>query len=150
MHNRAPLGSPQEPAGSFFANPDFMATFPLRHRLKRLGILDSLGSVGSLGIWLVNDEMKAPRFSSIELKVEGMARRKANHQLLRVPWGRFRGAYDAYPRWQGLALWGELESPDDAAAQFCALKSHLLRQLLDARIGLHDLRHAFRANKSRP
>lgn len=51
--------------------------------------------------------MKPPRFSKIELKVQGMARRKANHQLLRVPWGRFRRAYEEYPRWQALALWGE-------------------------------------------
>ncbi len=51
--------------------------------------------------------MKAPRFSRIELKVHGMARRKANHQLLRVPWGTFRRAYEEYPRWQALALWGE-------------------------------------------
>src|SRR5579864_1361629 len=43
-----------------------------------------------------------------------------------------------------------IKSPDNAAAQFCALKSHLLLELLDARIGLHELRHAFRANKSRP
>ena len=55
----------------------------------------------------VKNGMKAPRFSRIELKVRGMARRKANQQLLRVPWGRFRRAYDQYPRWQALALWGE-------------------------------------------
>jgi hypothetical protein len=55
----------------------------------------------------VNDGMNAPRFSRIELKVQSMARRKANHQLLRVPWGRFRRAYDEYPRWQALALWSE-------------------------------------------
>ena len=47
------------------------------------------------------------RLSSIELKVQGVARRKANHQLLRVPWDTFRKAYEEYPRWQGLALWGE-------------------------------------------
>ncbi len=83
-------------------------TFPLTRRLKRLRILDSLGSAGSAEIWLVNDRMKTPRFSSIELKAQGMARRKANHQLLRVPWGTFRRAYEEYPRWQALALWGEL------------------------------------------
>jgi hypothetical protein len=110
MHNRAPLGPHRKLAGLHFSPPirRSMATFPLTHRLKRLRILDSLGSARSLGFWLVNDEMKAPRFSSIELKVEGMARRKANRQLLRVPWGRFRRAYDEYPRWQALALWGEL------------------------------------------
>jgi hypothetical protein len=36
--------------GDFSPNRDFMATFPLTHRLKRLRILDSLGSAGSLGI----------------------------------------------------------------------------------------------------
>ena len=30
----------------FFPIRDFMAIFPLTHRLKRLGILDSLGSAG--------------------------------------------------------------------------------------------------------
>jgi len=69
----------------------------------------------------VNDEMKAPRFSSIELKVEGMARRKANHQLLRVPWSRFCRAYDEYPRWQGLALWGELVAGTGARGQSSVL-----------------------------
>src|ERR1700746_934527 len=43
-----------------------------------------------------------------------------------------------------------IESPDNAAAQFCALKSHLLLELLDARIGLHELHHALRGNKSGP
>jgi hypothetical protein len=51
--------------------------------------------------------MKAPRFSSLELRVEAGARREANEQLLRVPWERFRRAYQQYPRWQALALWGE-------------------------------------------
>ena len=87
MHNGAPFGPHRKLAGLHFppAIRHSMATFPLTHRLKRLRILDSLGSAGSLGFWLVNDEMKAPRFSSIELKVEGMARCKANRQLLRVP-----------------------------------------------------------------
>lgn len=47
------------------------------------------------------------RFSNIELKVQEAARRKASSQLLRVPWSRFRKAYETYPRWQALALWGE-------------------------------------------
>jgi len=33
--------------------------------------------------------MKAPRFSSVELRVQGIASRETNNQLLRVPWGRF-------------------------------------------------------------
>src|SRR6202007_3060514 len=43
-----------------------------------------------------------------------------------------------------------IESPDNAAAQFGALKSHLLLELLDARIGPLELRQAFRGNISRP
>jgi hypothetical protein len=42
----------------FSPSRDFMATFPLTHRLKRRGILDSLGSAVSLGIWFANDGMK--------------------------------------------------------------------------------------------
>jgi hypothetical protein len=55
----------------------------------------------------VKNGMKAPRFSRVELRVQGIARRQANSQLLRVPWSRFRRAYEEYPRWQALALWGE-------------------------------------------
>ena len=44
-------------------------------------------------------------FSKTELKVRAIARRRANAQLVRVPWSRFRKAYDEYPRWQALALW---------------------------------------------
>src|ERR1700756_5144305 len=33
--------------------------------------------------------MKAPRFLSVELRVQGIASRETNNQLLRVPWGRF-------------------------------------------------------------
>jgi len=46
-----------------------------------------------------------PRFSRTELKVRGIARQRANDQLLRAPWGRFRRAYEEYPRWHALALW---------------------------------------------
>lgn len=53
-------------------------------------------------------EMKTPGFSSAEKKVQEVASRQANNQLLRVPWGRFRAAYEEYPRWQALALWGEV------------------------------------------
>jgi len=51
--------------------------------------------------------MKALGFSNIELKVQDSARRRANQQLLRIPWRRFRVAYEEYPRWQALALWSE-------------------------------------------
>lgn len=54
------------------------------------------------------DEMKTPRFSTVEEKVQEVASRQANHELLRVPWGRFRSAYEQYPRWQALALWSEV------------------------------------------
>jgi hypothetical protein len=49
--------------------------------------------------------MNASRFSHAELKVRAIATRRANAQLLCVPWRRFRRAYEAYPRWQCLALW---------------------------------------------
>jgi hypothetical protein len=44
-------------------------------------------------------------FSKSELKVRAIARRRANAQLVGVPWSRFRKAYEEYPRWQALALW---------------------------------------------
>jgi len=49
--------------------------------------------------------MSDRKFSKSELKVRAIARRRANAQLLRVPWSRFRKAYEDYPRWQALALW---------------------------------------------
>ena len=54
---------------------------------------------------LAKHGMKAPQFSHAELKVRAIASRRANAQLLRVPWRRFRRAYEEYPRWQSLALW---------------------------------------------
>ncbi len=54
---------------------------------------------------LTKHGMKAPRFSPAELKVRAIASRRANQQLLRVPWRRFRRAYEEYPRWQAFALW---------------------------------------------
>ncbi len=114
-------------ARDFLPFRDFMATFPLSDRLKRFRILDSLGSVSFPGFRLVNDAMKAPHFSSVELKVQGIARRNANHQLLRVPWGRFRRAYDEYPRWHALALWGEIvlgTGPRGHSSLLATLKKH--------------------------
>jgi hypothetical protein len=49
--------------------------------------------------------MSDDRFSKSELKVRAIAKRRANAQLLHVPWPRFRKAYEEYPRWQALALW---------------------------------------------
>jgi hypothetical protein len=54
---------------------------------------------------LAKHGMKAPRFSLAELKVRAIASRRANQQLSRVPWRRFRRAYEEYPRWQAFALW---------------------------------------------
>ena len=54
---------------------------------------------------LAKHEMKSPRFSPVELKVQALASRRANAQLLGVPWRRFRRAYEEYPRWQAFALW---------------------------------------------
>lgn len=45
------------------------------------------------------------RFSNLELRVQRLASHRARKQLLRVPWNRFRRAYEEYPHWQGLALW---------------------------------------------
>jgi hypothetical protein len=56
---------------------------------------------------LVKDGTKTPRFSRVELSVQTRASREATGQLLRVPWNRFRRAYEEYPRWQALALWAE-------------------------------------------
>jgi hypothetical protein len=55
---------------------------------------------------LAKHKMKAPRISRVELRVQALASRRANSQLLRVPWRRFRRAYEEYPSWQALALWG--------------------------------------------
>ncbi len=49
--------------------------------------------------------MNKPRFSNAELKVQAIARRRANNQLMRVPWTDFRKAYEEYPRWHALVLW---------------------------------------------
>ena len=54
---------------------------------------------------LAKRRMKASRFSYAELTVRTIAMRRANAQLLHVPWPRFRRAYEEYPRWQCLALW---------------------------------------------
>lgn len=54
---------------------------------------------------LAKHGMKAPQFSHAELKVRAIASRRANAQLLRVPWRRFHRAYEEYPRWQSLSLW---------------------------------------------
>ena len=49
--------------------------------------------------------MSDAKFSKSELKVQAIAKRRANAQLLRVPWSRFQRAYGEYPQWQALALW---------------------------------------------
>jgi hypothetical protein len=43
--------------------------------------------------------------TKLEQRVEGIARRQAARQLMRVPWDRFRNAYLAYRRWHAFALW---------------------------------------------
>lgn len=45
------------------------------------------------------------RFSKTELRIGNVASRRANDQLLRVPWAKFQRAYEEYPRWHALALW---------------------------------------------
>lgn len=45
------------------------------------------------------------KFSKTELRVRDVASRRANNQLLGVPWAKFQRAYEEYPRWHALALW---------------------------------------------
>jgi hypothetical protein len=49
--------------------------------------------------------MNEARFSKAELRVRAIASHRANEQLLRVSWTKFRRAYEEYPRWHALALW---------------------------------------------
>ena len=89
--------------------------FPPEYRLKHPPILGSLGSAsslrngfsGSAHVPLVKDGMNTPRFSRVEVRVQAIASREAANQLLCVSWRTFRRAYEEYPRWQALALWGE-------------------------------------------
>lgn len=46
-----------------------------------------------------------PHFSNAELQVGALASRRAGAELLRIPWPRFRRAYEEYPHWQSLVLW---------------------------------------------
>ena len=81
------------------------------------GIEPFTDSLYSLLLWLLREPssgeksaslahaMSDIKFSNSELKVQAIARRRANAQLLRVPWSRFRKAYEEYPRWQEIALW---------------------------------------------
>lgn len=81
------------------------------------GIEPLADSLYSLLVWLLREPssgedsasmahaMSDGKFSKSELKVRAIARRRANAQLMRVPWSRFQKAYEEYPRWQALALW---------------------------------------------
>lgn len=53
----------------------------------------------------MTDAMSDPKFSKAELKVQAVARRRANNQLMRVRWADFHKAYEEYPSWQALVLW---------------------------------------------
>jgi hypothetical protein len=53
----------------------------------------------------VNHAKRKWQPTKLEQRVEGIARRRATTQLMRVPWNRFRKAYQAYPRWQAFTLW---------------------------------------------
>jgi hypothetical protein len=71
--------------------------------------------------------MNEPRFSRTELKVQSIARRRAIDQLLRVPWTKFRRAYEEYPRWHALALWvqGVVATQDSVPSSLVAnLRKH--------------------------
>lgn len=50
---------------------------------------------------------KPTRLSGAESRLQAIASRNASKQLFRLPWSRFRIAYETYPRWQALALWAE-------------------------------------------
>jgi hypothetical protein len=65
--------------------------------------------------------MKAPRFSSVELRVQAIASRETNNQLLRVPWGRFRKAYEEYPRLASAGAPGRGRHWNGAPPTFVAL-----------------------------
>jgi len=54
---------------------------------------------------LATQAVKESGYSPTELKVQAIARRRAEIQLMRVPWPRFRKAYEEYPRWHALILW---------------------------------------------
>jgi hypothetical protein len=43
--------------------------------------------------------------TKLETKVEGIARRRAFKELMRVPWNRFHEAYLEYLRWEAFAFW---------------------------------------------
>src|SRR6267142_2562960 len=43
--------------------------------------------------------------TKLDRRVQGIARRRATKQLMRVPWDRFQKAYVKYLRWEALALW---------------------------------------------
>lgn len=65
--------------------------------------------------------MNEPSFSKTELKVQAIASRRAKDQLMRVPWTKFRGAYEEYPRWQALALWAQaISSKQDGLPSWLA------------------------------
>jgi hypothetical protein len=49
--------------------------------------------------------MKTAKFPNPERRVGHSANRRAHRQLLRVPWDRFRKAYEEYTRWQAFVLW---------------------------------------------
>ena len=55
----------------------------------------------------LNARRKTTRFSGAETRVRSIACRKASKQLLRLPWSKFRNAYETYPLWHALALWSE-------------------------------------------
>lgn len=54
---------------------------------------------------LATQAAKESKYSPTELKVQAIARSRAETQLMRVPWPRFRKAYEEYPRWHALTLW---------------------------------------------
>ena len=94
--------------GLIWTQSKAVPNWALNHSLI-LCTLCSSGSFGNRLPWKspppLAHAMRDGKFSKSELKVQAIAMRRANAQLLRVPWSRFRKAYEEYPRWQALALW---------------------------------------------
>lgn len=55
----------------------------------------------------LNARTKTTRLFGAEARLQNIASRNASKQLLRLPWSKFRNAYETYPRWQALTLWSE-------------------------------------------
>ncbi len=60
--------------------------------------------------------MKTAGFSKFERRVGHIASRRARRQLMQVPWGRFRKAYEEYIHWQAVTLWARAVAESEGCA----------------------------------